>query len=245
MLSVNVVETAVEAVYDSDMERANMLDSNHFSIKGVSVKYFSSLVDTWGGRSELEGMTTLDICNNFVKPKTEVSKLSWCADMYLSDDSNLVDQVHDANYFISHAWKYKFLDVVDALTNFVDSNKLNPESTIIWFDLLSNSQHNTGAKDFTWWTTVFQNAIQKIGSVVLIMQPWDDPVPLTRAWCVYEIYVSNVAKSSFYVAMPPNETQIFMDSLLKKSGAYFSLLANLNSQECKAGNPSDQEAIFN
>ncbi|KAJ3279063.1 Kinesin light chain 3, partial [Rhizoclosmatium sp. JEL0117] len=164
--------------------------------------------------------------------------------MYLSNDPNLVGQVRDANYFISHAWKYKFLDVVDALTNFVVSNKLDPEATIIWFDLLSNSQHNTEAKDFTWWTTVFQNAIQKIGSVVLIMQPWADPIPLTRAWCVYEIYVSSVAESRFYVAMPPNETQIFMNSLKKESEEYLSLLANLNSQMCKAGNPSDQEAIF-
>ncbi|KAJ3081073.1 Kinesin light chain 3, partial [Rhizoclosmatium hyalinum] len=244
VMSVNVVEGAVETVSDTETERANMLDPNHFSIKGVSVKYFSSLVDIWGGRSELESMTTQDICNKFVKTETEVSKLSWCADMFLSTDPNLVGQVCDANYFISHAWKYKFLDVVDALTNFVDSNKLDPESTIIWFDLLSNSQHNTGAKDFTWWTTVFQNAIQKIGSVVLIMQPWDDPVPLTRAWCVYEIYVSNVAGSSFYVAMPPNETLIFMDSLKKQSRKYLSLLANLNSQNCEAGSTSDQEAIF-
>ncbi|KAJ3285295.1 hypothetical protein HDU79_007445 [Rhizoclosmatium sp. JEL0117] len=184
MMSVNVVEKAVETVADTEKERANMLDPNHFSIKGVSVKYFSSLVDVWGGCSELKGMTTQDICNKFIKPQTESSKLSWCADMYLSNDPNLMGQVHDANYFISHAWKYTFLDVVEALTNFVDSNKLDPEATIIWFDLLSNSQHNTSAKDFTWWTTVFQNAIQKIGSVVLIMQPWDDPIPLTRAWCV-------------------------------------------------------------
>ncbi|ORY31577.1 TPR-like protein [Rhizoclosmatium globosum] len=243
MMSVNVVEKA-ETVADTEKERANMLDPNHFSIKGVTVKYFSSLVDVWGGCSELKGMTTQDICNKFVKPQTESSKLSWCADMYLSKDPNLMGQVHDANYFISHAWKYTFLDVVEALTNFVDSNKLDPEATIIWFDLLSNSQHNTSAKDFTWWTTVFQNAIQKIGSVVLIMQPWDDPIPLTRAWCVYEIYVSNVAGSSFYVAMPPNETILFMDSLKKQSQKYLSLLANLNSQNCKAGNTSDQEAIF-
>ncbi|ORY50598.1 TPR-like protein [Rhizoclosmatium globosum] len=245
MQSANfVVGKVEETVSDTNMEKANMLDPNHFSIKGVSIKYFCSLVDLWGGRSTLEGMTTQDVCTKFVKTQTEASKLSWCADLYLSNDPNLESQVHDANYFISHAWKYKFLDVVDALAQFVDSNKLDPELTIVWFDLLSNSQHNTGTKDFTWWTTVFRNAIQKIGSVVLIMQPWVDPIPLTRAWCVYEIYVANVAESNFYVAMPPSETQIFMDSLKTQTTAYFSLLANLKSRNCMAGNLSDQEAIF-
>ena len=38
-----------------------------------------------------------------------------------------------------------------------------------------------------WWFTTFKVAVASIGHTVLVLMPWDDPIPLTRAWCIWEI----------------------------------------------------------
>ena len=51
--------------------------------------------------------------------------------------------------FISHAWKYQFLDVMDALRNYFRSEP----NIIIWFDVFSVNQHAVVDVDldFDWW----------------------------------------------------------------------------------------------
>jgi hypothetical protein len=52
--------------------------------------------------------------------------------------------VEVAKVFISHAWKYQFLDVISAIQNSFD-----PE-TIVWFDLFSNNQTIAQNLDYNW-----------------------------------------------------------------------------------------------
>ena len=42
-------------------------------------------------------------------------------------------------------------------------------------------------KDFEWWATTFRTAVQDIGETVIFLSPWNDPVMLKRAWCLYEM----------------------------------------------------------
>ena len=56
-----------------------------------------------------------------------------------------------------------------------------------WFDLYINNQHGTESVPQEWWSTTFKQSIKSIGSVLLVMSPWNNPTPLTRAWCLWEI----------------------------------------------------------
>jgi hypothetical protein len=54
-----------------------------------------------------------------------------------------------------------------------------------WFDAFSVNQHRTlHDQQYTgeWWRTIFARNIEAIGTVLLVLTPWNDPVPLTRAW---------------------------------------------------------------
>ncbi|KAJ3059277.1 Kinesin light chain 3, partial [Rhizoclosmatium hyalinum] len=144
---------------------------------------------------------------------TKQTGLSLCAQLYLEADNPISSVSKDAKWFISHAWKYKFLDVVSSLFHFAQKHNLDPATTIIWFDLFSNSQHNTADKPFEWWETVFMNAVKSIGNVIMILQPWNDPIPLKRVWCIFEVYASNVTKSEFHVAMTPADEADFLAQL--------------------------------
>lgn len=55
------------------------------------------------------------------------------------------------------------------------------ERIYVWFDVISIDQHHASdyAKGFS---TTFMDAIETIGNVYLICEPWDSPQVLTRIW---------------------------------------------------------------
>ena len=102
-----------------------------------------------------------------------------------------------ATVFTSHAWKYLFLDVIDALLyHFQDEPGI-----VVWFDLFSNNQHKAVDLDFHWWCNTLKTAIEQFGRTVMVLSPWQDPIPLTRGWCLFELYCTVATNRQFEVAM--------------------------------------------
>ncbi|ORY27051.1 TPR-like protein [Rhizoclosmatium globosum] len=233
---------ADQAVIPSD-EHTAMSDPNTFSIKGLPLSYFLELINHWGGRTALTGLTTTQVCDQYLKPCTKDSGLSLCAQLYLSQNTHTSSKVQDAKWFISHAWKYKFLDVLDALIHFCSKENLNTDETIFWFDLFSNSQHGTGEKKFEWWETVFMNAVKSIGNVVMVLEPWSDPIPLKRVWCIFEVYACNLTNSQFQIAMTPETEKLFLDGLQDDAQGYHTVLSNVHCLQSESWNPADKKAI--
>ena len=84
------------------------------------------------------------------------------------------DKVGRATYFISHAWKYNFIEFMAAL-----EMKFQGEPTaLLWIDLFSHNQHNELTSDQ--WISAFEDHIVRIGHTVMILFPWDSPIPFTR-----------------------------------------------------------------
>ena len=98
-----------------------------FPKDGVKLCAVDEFIQRAGGEAKLLDLTTTDVCNQFLKPLTSESKGSYC-DVLKQENSPDVGVAH---LFISHAWKYKFLDVVDAIKHHLKDDK----DTIIWFDL--------------------------------------------------------------------------------------------------------------
>ena len=73
---------------------------------------FKDFVDEIG-RPTLEGLTTTQVCNSFVKPRTLEHKLSYCDYLKVND----LAIVEKATVFVSHAWGYLFLELYDTLAN--------------------------------------------------------------------------------------------------------------------------------
>ena len=60
-----------------------------------------------------------------------------------------------------------------------------PLACCVLFQVDQNVSQN---RDKEFWTTHFREAIMSIGHTLLVLSPWDNPTPLTRAWCLFEIY---------------------------------------------------------
>jgi len=205
-----------------------------FPKDGVKLSYIREFYDACGGREKLEGLSTIQVNDLFQKPMTASSKLSFCE--YLKNTNH--PAVGIATVFISHAWLYTFLDVVDALEHhFRDTPDI-----VVWFDVFSNNQHRAGELDFEWWATTFKSAIQDFGHTVMVLAPWQDPVPLTRGWCLFELYCTILTKSKFEVAMSQNNRAQFLDELSSES--LNGMLATVDVLKSKCSKEEDRHNIF-
>ena len=61
--------------------------------------------------------------------------------------------------------------------------------TFFWVDGFSIDEHQgfygaKGEDNSQQWANTFKEAVQKMGNTVMVLAPWDDPVVLTRMWCL-------------------------------------------------------------
>ena len=187
------------------MERIGKRKSySDISLLGVKLSYFEKFIKDCGGRQRFIGKTTEWVLETYVKPLTVGSKLSLCEQLHAKGDQVSMF-VGRAECFYSHAWKFLFLDVVDAA-----KNHFQDQDPFIWFDLFSVSQHKAEIRPFEWWNVAFFNTISEIRTVLMLMQPFEDSetgteawTTLTRVWCVFELYCCQKSGCNFQVTMTP------------------------------------------
>ncbi|XRB00898.1 kinesin light chain 3 [Pycnococcus provasolii] len=182
-----------------------------------------------------ELMTTNDVCFGIVKPATEQVKTSY-ADMLASTEPR---EVKAATVFVSHAWKYTFVNVVDALSSL-------SENAFVWFDVFTVNQHASSQVPPDWWFTTFKVAVASIGHTVLILMPWDDPIPLTRAWCIWEILSTiDDRKAKLEICLPAVEQEAFAKFLVDEGADQVIVkMVGVDVQRAEAWKVEDRDAIL-
>ena len=243
------------------------MSNETFPEDGIRLSYLTEFIEKeCGGRDKIRDMTTQDICEQFIKPRTKEQGISYVEYLKAIDHQNeerrrnqgtttqsgvagerLVDQapitkmVGKAEVFISHAWKYRFIDVIDALH---DHFRDKPD-IILWFDNFTINQHYTQQKKFNWWSTTFKDAIQNFGHTVMVLAPWRCPIPLTRAWCLWELYCTSTTNTKFEVAMSLKEQDDFFNELVNDPNIPIDrMLSSIDVRNASAYNPKDLENIF-
>ena len=205
---------------------------------------------------------TKDACEEVVKPVTKDQKISYIDYLLLPSSLNTTTNknssngehnvVGNATKFVSHAWKYNFNEVVetleDSLTKNLNSNSIvdshsNDTSEYLWFDILVVNQHMSDIRDFTWWKTEFQEAIHEIGTVLLVLAPWEKPIPLTRSWCLWEIFSAAHTDSTLQVVMSKDQEARFLAHLRMDFGEINQSIESLDMKNAEAGNPKDKRMI--
>lgn len=66
-----------------------------------------------------------------------------------------------------------------------------------------------------WWQTSFTEAVGLIGHTALVLTPWHAPVPLRRAWCLWEIYSTLGKQAQLSVCLSDAETKDFHSALVR------------------------------
>ncbi|KAG8467187.1 hypothetical protein KFE25_000503 [Diacronema lutheri] len=177
-------------------------------------------------------LTTADVCEELVKPRTTAARCAYVDSLPASSSAR-------ASIYVSHAWKYVFVDVVDALAHAATE----PDDGI-WFCLLMNNQHETANYDYAFLEGQFRSNVEGVGRTLLVLAPWRSPITLTRAWCLFEIFVSVQRGIPMEVAMPSSEAAAFARALVAKFGTIAAALARISLADSEAFLPSDKANIL-
>jgi len=134
------------------------------------------------------------------------------------------DHVGPASIMISYTWGYSIGDIVDVLTNYCESNNLNPKEVYVWICCLCVNQHRVvelkKRKEeipFAEFRKVFHGRVTSIGHVVAMMSPWTGPEYLTRVWCIFELFTASMMEDcKITIEMPEREREDFLEGLAKE-----------------------------
>ncbi|KAJ3230982.1 Kinesin light chain 3 [Chytriomyces hyalinus] len=222
----NIGATSIDNA-DADAHSSNGSETPYdplaMTTLGFPLKFVQDFITASGGSETLKNLTTTDVCQKLVQPLTSHTRRSMIDTLIIEGRSGVVSE---AKWFVSHP------------------GRIPAKEFIIWFDIFSNSQHETASKPFEWWENTFMSAIKKMGQVVMVLIPWSEPIPLTRAWCIFEIYSTVKTGSVFDVAMPSRSQVEFLVELRNNPRAFYEIIANFESRNAEATNPVDKHRIF-
>ena len=204
--------------------------------------------------------TTTHVNIAIVKPQTKGSGACYAISV-LKSHPDLVGIPTD---FVSHAWRYTFAELVDAIELehneriLADSDSINSNSDQLllqqkqvqkqqkrfyWNDIFVEDQNTTMSRPEGYFFTAFREAIASIGRTVLVLEPIQTPIPLTRAWCIWEIWSTIDSKSDLVVVMPPSEEATFEQLIMDDFNSIVEALSQVDSMNSQAFVEDDRISI--
>ena len=225
----------------------------------MSAAFLLSLQEKYG--LESAELTTREVCYRIIKPATQEQQCAFVDLLHGSDD------VGKATVFVSHAWDSNVNEIISAMVEYSrthningngnsdshsisnsDSNSSNSvQCHYFWFDVLSANQHKKEDTPFEWWCSTFRDNIASIGRVLLIMTPWNAPLPITRSWCLWEIF-SAIELSQrgveLSVNLPAAQRHVFLHDVTSSHKSVVNALIVMDARDATTSRPSDRENIF-
>lgn len=150
-------------------------------MQGISLEYLRWLKFEFG--PSLGRLTTSQFEKMYLRPRTSRRRCS-VTDELISNDAT-VRHVGPATWFISHTWSNPFSDTLEAILIFFEG-RTDAVSAMFWFDIFVDSQHISmgPSKSPQWFMSTFKSSIARIGSLLLVVDVWNNPTALRRAWLV-------------------------------------------------------------
>jgi hypothetical protein len=190
----------------------------HEHPNGISLAGFLALIDAHGGRAAFYGLSTGAVKHKFILPITAHKRKSYAEQ--LLDTQSPHPHVAPASTFISHAYKDEFLGLIDAIAAL---EAREGSSAFYYFDLLVVNQHGQGAVvPFEVLRDEFRESVRAIGRTLLYLR-WENPTPLGRAWCVFEMGTTLATGTGLKVIMPPADVDAFKRALVGGQESFNSL----------------------
>lgn len=189
-----------------------------------------------------ENLTTSQTCRRFVRNESYEMNKPYIALYEGEFDAKGKALIAPATVFISHAWKYEFVNTV---VDVIEQHSETEPDAYYWFDMFTNNQNNVGNKDFDWFSTTFKNSIRTIGQVLLVLSPWNDPIPVQRAWCLFEISSAlDDSEVEFKINLPKSEINEMSTAVVADSDCLITALSDIQAEKAEAKSEDDKNLIF-
>ncbi|CAK9068670.1 Tartrate-resistant acid phosphatase type 5 (TR-AP) (Tartrate-resistant acid ATPase) (TrATPase) (Type 5 acid phosphatase) (Uteroferrin) (UF) [Durusdinium trenchii] len=158
-----------------------------------------------------------------------------------------------SNFMLSYSWRYRVDDIITSLVHHCETRERDMKRTYFWICCLCINQHRVKEAQaaglvvpFEDFREHFQQRVVGVGHVLALMAPWDNPVYVSRVWCVFEIFTAVNENCELTVILPPVEMKRFSgtihDGVLDKH--LWASLEQLDVQRADASVASDKENIL-
>ncbi|KAH9133542.1 hypothetical protein LEN26_007069 [Aphanomyces euteiches] len=197
---------------------------------GLTVGFFKRFVDIHGGRGAFEGLTTVDVCTRFLMPYTAATKLSLVEHVHQQPDGHLY-----AKPATCGGCPGRFLSR--------ERHGRLSCSVVLYILQQSTRDRKQNLRFRPYWFGIFRSSLRSVGNVVMVMSPWNNPMTLTRTWCVFEVYTSIVENARFEIAMGRSQKEAFLQDI-QDERAFTHMLSAIQSEKSQTTIPSDRDNIF-
>jgi hypothetical protein len=183
------------------------------------------------------GLTTKEVVELHIKPVTD--GLSY------TQQHEGAPFVAPATHFVSHVWGYDFREMVEAVLS-MSEDEGGGEGVFVWLDVLTVNQHKASdnAYDKDWWANTFKKAVAAFGHTVLVMMPWEDPAPLKRSWCLWEILATLEGGAALDVRLHAREKDRLAAALRQNDDSVALNMSKLDVAKAEAWSKEDQANIL-
>ena len=117
--------------------------------------------------------------------------------------------VGEADVFVSWALQTSLATLIDALREYLKHHPELAADTKFWVCDFVIRQGAAAKAD----VARLGECVRAIGHTVLLMEPWDEPQPLTRAYCILEVYHTQASGAMFEVVMSKKQQAAFERAL--------------------------------
>ena len=191
-------------------------------------------------------LTTGQVCARLVRPATKELRVSYAE--LLGSAGGAAALVGPATVFVSHAWDTRFRCLCDAL---LDRFGGSGAAVFLWLDIFVQNQHIASELAQDYWATAFQHAVASIGHTVLMLHTFDEPLALSRSWCLWEILASVLAVAergcTFEVLLEPAQCEELAHALRSNTDFDFKrfvkALSRVDMRGAQAALPADKRMI--
>ena len=186
-------------------------------------------------------LTTRDVCERIIKPLTVNQQCAYFELYNRRRDNNGKPLIGVANVYVSHAWSCKFIEPIDVME---EHAKENP-NTYFWLDLFVVSQH-TSAVTPQWLVSSLRANIKTIGTVLAVMSPWDNPLPIKRTWCLWEMMTALSQEGAKLIMRMPTDQRLLLKDGMQSSDTnlVMSTIAEMSVDSSESTVGTDRIALF-
>ena len=218
----------------------------NWPLLGISVACLRAFAGAHG--EQLADATTEEVCNRVCKPLTEAPgrSLCTCIQHVRATDAEGRPFVGAPTAFVSHARAYRFSDLLASIEKYARKQP-EPDEVYVWLDVFSQHQHWVGdvgsAARVVNWDVVFELTIAAIGSTCFVLSPWHAPLPLQRAWMLWEALATLEAKARLTVLVPPDEERLLERALVDDFESIYVAISSVNARQAVCFTPDDAAMI--
>lgn len=182
---------------------------------GVSAQYLQSFVSEHGPR--LQGKTTADVVAEVIHPMT--AEIGGCS---MVDFLQKVQHKHastgEAGWLVIHSHSDKFLSLCDSLLAFCAQQGIALESTFLWIDAFCLAQRQESNSLSASWLTTYSKFLAGIRQALVVWSPILQPAVLSRALCLFEIFIIRKSNGHLELVMSDEKSKQFWDTFKKNPG---------------------------